>query len=465
MSAETTPLAAMLRRAAMNPRQLAAEINKWLESRGLGDRRIDLTAPYSWVRQGYKPYDPIPSVAAAVLSERLGISITVDELWPGRRPHAMPALSAATGLSGYRTVDDAVGALEELSALSAGAHTEITPASGPDLTAAVHQGLSTTLQWRRQDTTRELVLQPQVDVIASHVTALRKLDDRHGGGVLSLRYITGQLRSVLDLIKAANYEPAIGHQLMTIVADLAQLVGWVHFDAGRQGAAERYLLLSEWVSWALGERGRAANAIGMLSYISAFSGHGSEAVNIASAAERNCPAVPVLQARVIGRKATACAASGDISGFRAASEKAQELLTCRAPGDRPSYLYYLEPEQLALETGQALVMLAERSTIGRKPLLREAVTLLTPLSEVGARPEYPRAALLHGAFLTKAHLLNGDLDAAVHSARASLTRLSEVQSIRGITHLKRLRPVFARRKRSEVVSSFLPEFDEALSRT
>lgn len=465
MSAEPTPLATMLRRAAMNPRQLAAEINKWLEGRGLGDRRIDLTAPYSWVRHGYKPYDPIPSVVAAVLSERLGTTVTVDELWPGRRSTAIPAISATTGLNDYGTVDDAVHALDDLTSLSAGAHTEITPAPGPDLTAAVHQGLSATLRWRRPDTTREPVLQPQVDVIAAHVTALRKLDDLHGGGVLSLRYITGQLRSVLDLIKAGSYEPAIGHQLMTIVSDLAQLAGWVHFDAGRPGAAERYLLLSEWVSWALGERGRAANAIGMLSYVSAFSGHGPDAVNIASAAEMNCPAVPILQARVLGRKATACAASGDLSGFRAASEKAQELLTRRSPADRPSYLYYLEPEQLTLETGQALVVLAERSAIGRKPLLREAIALLSPLSEVGARPDYPRAALLHGAFLTKAHLLNSDLDAAVHAAKASLARLPEVQSIRGITYLKRLRPVFARRKRSEVVSNFLPEFDEALSRT
>ncbi len=109
-------------------------------------------------------------------------------------------------------------------------------------------------------------------------------------------------------------------------------------------------------------------------------------------------------------------------------------------------------------------MLAERTPVGRKALLREAIGLLTPISEVGARPDYPRSALLHGSFLTKAHLMYGDLDAAVYTARATLTRLREVQSIRGIACLRGLRPAFARRKRSEVVSDFLPELDSALPR-
>lgn len=65
--------------------------------------------------------------------------------------------------------------------------------------------------------------------------------------------------------------------------------------------------------------------------------------------------------------------------------------------------------------------------------------------------------------LTKAYLLSGELESAVAAARATLTRLSEVQSIRGITYLRRLRSDFARRHRSPVVSEFLPEFDKALA--
>lgn len=69
-----------------------------------------------------------------------------------------------------------------------------------------------------------------------------------------------------SIVQYADYERDIGGRLMKIVSDLAQLVGWVQFDAGRYGAAERYLLLSERVARAAGDLGRAANAIGMLSY-------------------------------------------------------------------------------------------------------------------------------------------------------------------------------------------------------
>src|SRR5438270_135012 len=98
-------------------------------------------------------------------------------------------------------------------------------------------------------------------------------------------------------------------------------------------------------------------------------------------------------------------------------------------------------------------------------LLREAVSLLAPISGPGARPDYPRSALLHGVFLARAQLLSGDLDAAVEATRAALARLTEVQSMRGITYLKALRPELARHERATIVSEFLPEFDMALSRT
>ncbi|WP_051752790.1 hypothetical protein [Streptosporangium amethystogenes] len=263
--------------------------------------------------------------------------------------------------------------------------------------------------------------------------SLRKLDDQHGGGALSLRYITSELRNVLDLVQCADYEPAVGHQLLTIVADLAQLVGWVHFDAQRPGAAERYLLLSERIARGLGELGRAANAIGMLAYISAFT----------------------------GRVATAAASAGDLSTFRQAAEKARQLLDSAEVA--PTYLYYLEPDQLTAETGQALVVLGEQMTVYRKPLLNEAIGLLSPISAVGARPDYPRSALLHGTFLTHAHLLRGDMEAAVDAGRAALTRLDEVQSVRALTYLRRLRPAFAHRSRSPKVAAFLPHLDTALA--
>ena len=230
------------------------------------------------------------------------------------------------------------------------------------------------------------------------------------------------------------------------------------------------MLLSVGVCRSLEASDRAANVIGMLGYISAFAGHGIEALRLVDAAERECSRPdPILRARLLGREATAAAADGDLNRFRRASDAAMQLLMKHRYQEAPSFLYYLAPEQLAAEAGQGLVVLAERTTASRKRLLTEAIGILTEAVTALAQPTgtrqqqlYPRSALLHSTFLAKAHLMRGDLEQGVEATRYALGRLDKVQSPRGRTYLRALRPALARRARSRVVADLLPEFDMAL---
>jgi hypothetical protein len=457
MGAGPASLADALALAGWGPRDLVAGVNDRLVDPA---RRLNPTAAYPWVRRGYMPYEPIPSIAASVLSQRLGYLVRVEQLWPDRARRWQPTINAVYALDTIATVDGFVEAIDELTALGIAGSDRVVGANGLDLLAVV-EGLQGAVRKAVRRAARERVLPPQVDLIAAHVAALRRLDDRHGGGALNLRYVTSELRSVLDLARTADYAKPIGKRLLTIAADLAQLVGWLHFDASAYGPAERYLLLSLGISRCLADAGRATNAIGMLAYVSAFAGHGGAASQIADAGVRMCPEDPTLRARIVARTATAAAAAGNLAVFRRAAEEAQELL---AGSDRepPEYLYYLEPEQLTAEAGQGLVVLAERLGPYRKRLLDESVALLDPVSRVGARPLYPRSALLHGTFLAKAHLLRGDPTQAVDAACAAITRLEHVQSLRGIGCLRCLRSSFAQR-RSRAIATFLPQLDEALS--
>lgn len=462
-----TPLADMLRLAEWGPRQLVTAINSRLSSQGRERLRLDPTAGYPWVRRGFRPRVPIPDVAAAVLTERLGRPVTVAQLWPGRQEPGTPPPSAASELDGAIGIDGLLYELRRLGEMAVTPQSPIADATGADLTAAVLDQLRGAVVAARNRVGREYVLPEQVDLISAHVAALRRLDDRHGGGALSLRYVTAELRSVIDLVEYASYGRQTGEQLLTIVADLAQLLGWLSFDSGRYGAAERYLLLSLGVCRALGASDRAANAIGMLSYVSAFAGHGPQAVRLAEAAERECGlGDPVLRARLLGREATAAAADGDLAQFRRQSQAAANLLQRHAVGDPPSFLYYLTPEQLAAEAGQALVVLAERTTVNRRRLLSEAAETLSGAVTAMAAPGpsgYARSALLHTTFLARARLLRGDLDEAVAAMRTGLGLLGQVQSPRARSYLRGLRSDMARRSRSEVVREFLDEFDGASS--
>ena len=465
------PLADMLRLAEWGPRQLVTAINSRLSSQGRNRLRLDPTAGYSWVRRGFRPRPPIPDVAAAVLTERLGYTVTAAQMWPGRPENGGPARSAAGELDHLTGIDALVRELSQLGTTAATPQSPIAEATGADLAAAVLDQLRGAMVVARNRAGRDHVLPEQVDLISTHVAALRRLDDRHGGGALSLRYVTAELRSVVDLVEYASYGPGTGKRLLTIVADLAQLLGWLSFDSGRHGAAERYLLLSLGICRSLEAPGRAANVIGMLSYVSAFAGHGPQAVRLAEAAARECgKSDPILRARLLGREATAAAADGDLARFRHQSQDAAALLQRHATQDAPSFLYYLTPEQLAAEAGQALVVLAERTTASRGRLLSEAVealsgavTAMATPGPTGSAPAYPRSALLHATFLARACLLGGDLEEAVTAMRTGLGLLAQVQSPRARGYLLGLRPVLARRSRSALVREFLDEFDEASS--
>lgn len=457
MGAGPVSLAEALALAGWGPRDLVAAINDRLTD---PSRRLDPTAAYSWIRRGYLPYEPIPSVVASVLSQRLGYPVTVAQLWPDRAHRGQPTLPATSGLDQLRTVDDVLEAVDELTVWGiAGAH-RVVGAGSSDL-LAVLDGLRCTTQGRRRRATRERVLEAQVNLIAGHLLGLRRLDDRYGGAALSLRYVTGELRSVLELIREADYHHPLGRRLLVHATDLAQLVGWLHFDASSPGAAERYLLLSLGICRALADAGRESNVLGMLAYISAATGQGATATQIAAAGARICPDEPLLRARILGRVATAAAAAGDLAGFRQASDEACKHLAA-ANSEPPDYLYYLDSDQLAAETGQGLVLLAERVGPYRRKLLEEAVSLLEPLASANARTSYPRSALLHATVLARAYLLRNEPELAVVATRAALARLAEVRSLRGIECLRRLRTLLARR-RARVVTQFLPELDDALA--
>ncbi|MGH2604748.1 MAG: hypothetical protein ACRDJ9_35815, partial [Dehalococcoidia bacterium] len=347
--------------------------------------------------------------------------------WPSTpRVRGVTPVGAAAGLADAADTSAIMALLSELVAVNGRQHS-VAPASGADLGAATFDGLLVAPEAIRPLGGRERVLPQQAELIAQHVAALRRLDDRHGGGALNMRYVGNELRGVLDLVETARCEPAVRRSLLATVSDLAQLLGWLRFDGGEYGAAQRYLLLSIRVARRGHDDGRAANSIGMLSYVGAFAGHGGEAIDIANAAARHCHNQPALQARIVGRLATAHAAAGNLAGFQAASDTARELLGRPHSGDAPPYLYYLEPEQLIAEAGQGLVTLAAHAPVYRKRLLKDAINLLTPISIASARPNYPRAALLHSCFLIDAHLGRGDLDGAVAATREALPRLEQVQ--------------------------------------
>ncbi|MFC4912969.1 hypothetical protein [Actinomadura gamaensis] len=471
MSAKQTLLNEYLERLNWTPRELAHAINAWLEARGRTSDRIHPTTPYHWVAKGFRPYAPYPQIVAQVLSTELGGAISPGDLWPGRPEldRHQPA-SAIAALAADWDVDEVIAKVSELIREDPDRR---VPSTGVPLITAALDGIRHSPPRLIGSTGKDAVRPALMTLIARHIADLRLLDDQAGGGALNLRYVNGELHAVLDLLRNASASADIRERLLLATADLAQLSGWMFWDSGHHAAGQRYLLLSVRAARAAAQSSSpqlrqvatesAANTLGMLAYQSAHSGQPADAIRIAEAAtDHNTHASPGTRARLNGRLATAQAAIGDVHAFRNAAHQAKALLHTRRQADDPPFLYYLNADQLAAETGQALIDLAKHNPGQARALLNEAVDLLTPLSSTGLRNEYQRSALLHGCYLVQAHLQLHDLEAAVQTLRKATERLPGVQSVRCQSLLRQLRRTFARRARNPYVADLLPELDDAL---
>jgi hypothetical protein len=418
-------LAEALELAGWSPRDLVRAINPRLNA--MGQPGMDPTAGHGWLRGGLPRSPAVRDLAAVVLSQGTGRQYTSGQLWgrghPAPEPRATEELLGPMPLQHVLTVASAwtSGAVEP--AL-------VHPASAGHLTAAVWDATRQPQVPSAAGRGTGYVPPEYVDMLEEQLASLRRLDDRTGGGPLSQRHARIALHEAVTLIHTGRYTAATGNRLLRHAAGTAQLAGWLSFDAMLDPAAHRYLLLAIRIARAAGDTDMVANALGMLAYQHAASGTPDVALRFAHAAvEQSARSVPVVRARAWGRLATACASAGDLPGFQRAIDRCRHYLGQRRPDDPPS-LYYLTPQQVDAECGQALVDIAQRAPGRRPALLAEAAALLSPIAAQGAAAGYRRSGLLHGIHLIRAGILARDTEATAHWAAAVAGHIPHVQSIR-----------------------------------
>lgn len=411
--------------AGWSPRDLVRAINPRLNA--MGQPGMDPTAGHGWLRGGLPRSPAVRDLAAVVLSQATGRQYTAGQLWgcdhPAPEPGATEELLGPMPLQNVLTVAAAwtSGAVEPALA---------RPASEGHLTAAVWDATRQPLIASAAGRGSDYVPPEYVDMLEDQLASLRRLDDRAGGGPLSQRHARIALHEAVTLINTGRYTAATGTRLLRHAAGTAQLAGWLSFDARLDPAAHRYLLLAIRIARAAGDTDMVANALGMLAYQHAAGSSPAVALRFAHAAvEQSARSVPVVRARAWGRLATACASAGDLPGFQRAIDRCRHYLGQRRPDDPPS-LYYLTPQQVDAECGQALVDLAQRAPGRRPALLAEAADLLTPIAGQGAAAGYRRSGLLHGIHLIRASVTARDAEATAHWATVVAGQIPYVQSIR-----------------------------------
>ena len=456
-------LAALLAELGWTPRALARRIN-----RIQGSGTVAETAPYHWRDSSRVPRPPLPALAAWVLSRELGRPVSVAELWQGRAAASPLMLPADAGLDQPWTRAGAISVIDDwvisglldrrvflalpastiLAALGVNYHV-VAPASLPDA-------------WRPSG-------HPLLDQIEQTIPLLQRLDDASGGGA-HLAYVGAQFRAVALLLRQGHYRDEVERRILTALAEIGHLAGWMAFDASQHGLAQRYFLTALRAAREAGDRPITAHVLADLAFQAASSGHAADAVALGEIAAEAATGTPAtVRASVATRLAYGYATSGRLSDFDRAYQSGLDMLADRKEGEEPSWMYFLTLGHLDAQAGYSLIhagVLAGNSGNRRaaRSMAGRGSRLLTTGAH-GVSSDHPaqRRALFEGAWLAVAAAREGDLQQACDIGRIAAERTRTVKSRRSAEVLAILSAMLRRHSRDDYVADFLPFLNSALA--
>jgi hypothetical protein len=453
MSQPNKALAALVEEARFSEAGLARRVNELGKARGLSFN-YDYTSVYRWIRKGQRPRDPVPTLIAEALSERLGRSVSVADIGMV----TADAISSDLGLAYSNDLDDATRTsttlwradLEDLTAVTGtpvnnAAWTEATLSwlvrSGPDQLAERTHGRK--------------VSKAEVAALRATVEAFARLDN-HFGGDHARQALIQYLRSDASGLLDGRYDERTGRELFAAVAEAALLAAWMTYDSGRaHGLAQRYFVQALRLAQAADDGLLAGSILDAMSHQATFLGRHREAANLARAARTGTAgqATATLTAHFHAMEARALAAGGDASGAGRALSEAVRVFERRQPGNDPDWITYFDDAELSAEFGHCFrdldrsadaVTYAQRALDGAGASIRSDffVTMVLADGYLAAREVEQACAVARRALDIGEQLKSGRSVEYVRRFRQRLAPLAEVAAVRELDEYGTERPLW-----------------------
>jgi tetratricopeptide (TPR) repeat protein len=424
VSCRNTALELVLTRAGLSVEQLADQINSTaaqLQLRVTVHRRH----PKRWITpdkgraQPSIPRVPIPGLACEVLSLRLGEPVTPTMLgWPNADPHVDRWYAKAD--DGLSQSWDARGVLDSLVQVVDPGPVErrhFLALTGVSLTSVAHQWLfdpdrvAASLRGDR-------VTAAVVDDLGRVADGLRRVDDSMGGGTL-FPAVRENLRLMVALLNNSSYTEAVGRNMYALAAEFARLAGWVSYDGGNEGLAQRYWIVALRSAHLSGDRAVGANVLAFMSIAAKHSARPRDAADLANSALRWEGALtPAVAGSLYLRLAEGAAKVGDAYTSKRAQDRASESLRRTDPEGEPSWIYWFNQAELDASIGQAALRLGQFADAGEH--LRAAVA--------GIGPSFTRQRAFIMCDLAEARLGAGSVEQACATAAESATAIRRLNS-------------------------------------
>lgn len=292
--------------------------------------------------------------------------------------------------------------------------------------------------------------------------------DASGVGGLKRKAVVGQLNAVAEGVHETT-DAMTRAALLPILAELAQLAGWMAYDHGLPGAAQRYYLLA---LHACREAGPVAvplgvKVIGDMTQLSTSLGNYDDSLNLARTGLYALPrSEKLVRAELLGLESRAYAQLGP----QEASDAARSAEACvdvwhEAEGDdAPDWLHYMNQAEVDCLAANAYTQLALQADDAQRWRAYAGRAEYHTLQARQTRADgYDRSRILDEIRLAKVRLSQRELDEALTVATNALHRAEPIRS--SVVHDWMIRfhaELVARHAHETVLQTFTDQLREYL---
>lgn len=418
----------MPRRTVVDP-QFPSRLRQLRRSRGLSQQRLARVAyvsksHISELENGVKA----PGVATAkTLDTALDAAGTLAGLvgdLPGSDVNGGEASLASRGLRYHASESDTVDTILEIGRADVNRRTII---SAPFVLAALavpsRDWLLPSLDSVTDERGPRQIGMTQVEGIRDMFALFQEMDVMRGGGHARVALVEYMNSYVLPLARRDHGSEQVQLALYEAASEQAYLVGWMAYDDGLHGLAERYLIQSLRLAQASGNRTLGAHVLAGMSDQANLLGNPREALMLARAGERGITTAdsPACMTDLQILAARALAVLGEAPAAARAVATAERTFQQVDKENEPEWARFIDPAYVFGEAAHCFRDLADTTQIDR---------FATESAEEAERQRRARRGALSHAALAVSHLTNGHPEAAADKAQHVVDLAAQVNSSR-----------------------------------
>jgi hypothetical protein len=418
-------------------------------ARGVRGLAYDHSSVARWLA-GEQPREPVPELITDVLAGLLHRRLTMGDA--GMVPSTV---AADTGLTLAGTWAQCVTAATTLWRADAEQRRFLAGSS-----AAVSVSQAVALQWLVRPVPeppswrgRRLVGESELAAIQHVVASYRELDNRLGGGRVRGAVVHYLNTEVAPLLADGRFDTKTGQRLAAVGAELAQLAGWMAYDAGLHGHAQRYLTVALSFAHHAGNDGLGAEVLAAKAHQAVYLARPAEAVDLARAAQVTArrAGLATLLAECHVMEAHGHAANNDARACGRALSGAEAAFGKAMRGNDPAWLRYFDEAYLAARMAHCFRALGEPAHAER--YARRSLHM---------DGRFVRGKAFNLALLATALADQDDVEQACAVGGQALDLTAGLRSARSVRYIKDLQRSLRRRADTAAVRLFSARVAERL---